>query len=207
MTDDGSSAAPPSQPDVASVAQPKCGHHPERDADGGTCERCGTFICAECVVEGSEPRICATCLKRLDAAPHLTHARVLGLVMMAHGALLAAMSAYYLIFGVVFASDSLPQSGEQPIPYFAQWLGAGMVFEAVVHVAPGVMNIIAGWQVFRFRGRTLALVAIALSALTVCGIYCAPTALFLAIYAIWVLTRDDVVARFAVVTPAAKQGA
>ena len=46
------------QPDL------RCYHHPEREATS-QCDRCGDYLCAECVTEFREQYLCATCLKEV----------------------------------------------------------------------------------------------------------------------------------------------
>ena len=184
----------------------KCAHHPDLDADGGTCERCGTFVCEACAVTGSTPAICRPCLRRLDSGKHIKHARVLAILLMIHGGLLLAMGGYYVLFGG-FMFDAML---DIPVPETPDNSSADMLpgvlmamfgFIGLSHVLPGVLQGLAGWLLLRYRGIPLAWLAIAAGMLSLFGCYCSPTAFAIAAYAIFVLTRDDVRARFAVRVP------
>ncbi len=179
----------------------KCGHHPDRAADGGTCDRCGTFVCAECVVPGSTPALCASCLALLDRGPHVRHVRILAVLMMIHGGLLAAMGAYYVLFGG-FMLDALADIPADPASPEAELIPELLVLTfagiGLTQLAPGLLHAVAGWQLFRFRGRVLGAVAAGAGLAAIFGCYCAPTSLALGAYATWVLSRDDVRARLAV---------
>ena len=45
----------------------RCYYHPEREA-ANQCDRCGDYLCAECVKELQEQYLCATCIKDLTRA-------------------------------------------------------------------------------------------------------------------------------------------
>ena len=46
---------PSSQPDL------RCYHHPDREATG-QCDRCGDYLCEECLKEYMHTPLCQTCL-------------------------------------------------------------------------------------------------------------------------------------------------
>lgn len=188
----------------------KCGHHPERDATGETCERCGTFVCDECWIDGAEPAICVPCLKHLERGPHIKHVRILGILMMVHGGLVAALGGYYVLFGgfMFDAMHDIPATPGNPMEeQFPEILVATMAFIGIFHGIPATLQALAGWQVFRFRSLGIGLAGALVGLFTVCGFYCAPSAFVLAGYGVYVLTRTDVRARFAVRVPPASTGA
>ncbi|MFK7991157.1 MAG: hypothetical protein AB8I08_34380 [Sandaracinaceae bacterium] len=189
-----------------SIPAAQCGHHPEREADGGTCERCGTFLCQECRVETAEPPTCVPCLALLDRGPHLRHARVLSIVMIAHGALLAAMGAYYVLFGGMLFGEYTGQPADpstSELPYLGEWMSLFIALLGVVNVAPGILQVVAGWQLLRLRHLSLSWIALIAGMLSLFGCYCFPSAIVLLALGAWILTRDDVRARFRIrVSPA-----
>lgn len=186
----------------------KCGHHPDRDATGGTCNRCGTYLCGECVVPDAEPILCTTCLRHLDAGPHLRHVRIVAVLFVIHGLLLAGMGLYYLLFGgfVLDALADIPASGtgdatEDMLP---ELIFGTMALIGLTQVGPGVLQALAGWLLFGYRHPRVAWLGAAFGIIAVFGCYCAPTALALLGYAAWVLSREDVRARLATGVPPKK---
>ena len=152
-------------------------------------------MCDECAVEGHDPPLCVACLALLDGGKHVFQARIVGVLLMVHGALLGFMGAYAVLFGGFFLEAMSEIDGEADETAYV------LVFAAVygaVHVLPAPLQFFAGWRVFGFRARRLGLFAAVAGTLGACGIYCAPTSLGLAAYALYILTREDVVARFAV---------
>ena len=187
----------------------KCGHHPDRDASGGTCARCGTYVCEECWIEGAVPPLCVPCLKHLERAPDVKQVKILGILLMVHGGLVAALGLYYVLFGgfMFDAMREIPATSGDPLEdQLPEILIATMSFIGIFHIIPAALQAFAGWQVFRFRGLGVGIVGGLVGLFSVCGIYCAPSALLLAVYAVYVLTRTDVRARFAVVVPPASKG-
>jgi hypothetical protein len=53
---------------MSSLAAQRCFHHSLREAVA-RCPECRQFYCRECITEHEERVICATCLRRLSAAP------------------------------------------------------------------------------------------------------------------------------------------
>ena len=186
----------------------KCGHHPDRDADGGTCGRCGTYLCGECLVPGAAPLLCTTCLAHLDRGKDVRHVRILAILMMVHGGLLAATGAYYVLFGG-FVLDELADIPADPSDPASEVLPEMLVgtfaLLGLIQIAPGLLQALGGWRLFRYRGPVLAWVGAIAGLASMLGCYCAPTAILLLGYAAYVLTRDDVRARLAVGAPPATQ--
>ncbi|MCB9595785.1 MAG: hypothetical protein H6719_23890 [Sandaracinaceae bacterium] len=182
----------------------KCGHHPDRVADGGTCARCGTYLCAECRVEGSDPALCSSCLTLLDRGKDVRHIRILAILMMIHGGLLAAMGAYYVLFGgfVLDALADIPVApGDESSEFLPEILVSAFALIGLTQVGPGVVQALGGWRLFQYRGLALGWIGALGGLLGVLGCYCAPTGIALAMYATYVLSRDDVRARIAVGVP------
>ena len=59
----------PIQPDL------RCYHHPERTATS-QCDRCGDYLCAECMKELAEQYLCPTCYRELMPARFVDDPRV-----------------------------------------------------------------------------------------------------------------------------------
>jgi len=187
-----------------------CGHHPDRPADGGTCNRCGTFICAECAVEGARATLCAPCLKRLDQAGYVRHVRVLGILMLIHGGLLVATGLYYVIFGgfMLDAFADIPADPNDPASEMLPGMMVGIVsLMGAAQFLPGGLQIIGGWRLFQLHGAGWAWGGALAGVVSLLGCYCAPTAFALLGYAVFVLSRDEVRARIAVGAPPASSSA
>jgi len=187
-----------------------CGQHPDRPADGGTCGRCGTFICAECVVDGSSPTLCKPCLKRLDSSGYVRHIRVLGILMLIHGGLLVATGLYYVIFGgfMLEAFADIPADPGDPASAMLPEMMVGVVaLMGAAQFLPGGLQIIGGWRLFKMHGVGWAWGGALAGVVSLLGCYCAPTAFALAGYAVFVLSRDEVRARIAAGAPAASSSA
>ena len=60
----------------------------------------------------------------------------------------------------------------------------------------GILRLIAGWQNYRFKGRTLGMVSIILGLGTMFSCYCAPTAVGLLVYGLIIFVNPAVKAAF-----------
>jgi len=60
----------------------------------------------------------------------------------------------------------------------------------------GIARFIAGIQNYKWRGRTFGIVTHCLGFITLCTVYCAPTAIALAVYGFIVYLDKDVAAEF-----------
>lgn len=187
---------------------PKCGHHPERDADGGTCQRCGTFVCDECWVIGSEPALCTACLAHLSGGPNIRHVRVAAVLMIVQAVLLGLLGSYYVVFGgfLLDAVSGEPAATDSTALMLPEFVSAGLSLIGLTQILIAGLGGFAGWRLFRFQSRVLGIAAAVIGLLSLLGCYCFPSAMLLGPYALWVLTRDDVIARFRFRLPAKLAG-
>lgn len=78
-------------------AAPECALHSGRPAEGGTCSRCGCYMCRECVSPPPLPQLCRTC-------GALVSASIDDGWMRASRALLWAIGTCYLLIGTATAA-------------------------------------------------------------------------------------------------------
>ncbi len=177
----------------------RCAVHPDRSA-GETCARCGNFMCVECS-GGRTAGQCAACDALARTSRYVAHVATLGVVMMIHGGILTLVALYYLGLGGFlaygFATEPMPATpGAEALPMAEIMLGA-MGGVGVLHLAPGLLQLYAGYRVRVFRARGLGIGALLSGLLTTCGCYCMPTSAILAIWGLVVLVDDAVKRRFA----------
>jgi hypothetical protein len=122
--------------------------------------------------------------------------RVLGALTLSHGVILILYSLLWLGFAafVPFMPEQPTSSGNPPPPPELM-LGIFGCFGAF-HFVPGILQLVAGIQMLRFRSRPIAIVALASGLVTFIGCYCLPTAIGLAIWGLIVLADPDVKSRF-----------
>lgn len=135
----------------------------------------------------------------------VTHVPVLGVLMMVQGGLMILLGIYYLGFALVFpealeaqfkqnpAFQNNPQFTPQQLESLAMSFCIGF---GVVSTVLGLVTLYSGFSVFRYRGRTLGLVTLFGMFFTLCGCYCFPTGLALAIYGLIVLFNRPVAEAF-----------
>lgn len=159
--------------------------------------RCGSFACFECV--GASPdRVCARCRYRTTGAPgsKMGHVPVLGALTIAHGVMLVLYSLIWLMIAGMFPfMPQQPSSTGSPPPPPELMIGIFGCFGAF-HFVPGMLQLVGGIQMMRFKSRALAYVALASSVVTIVGCYCLPTALALMIWGLIVLSDPEVRQRF-----------
>ena len=129
------------------------------------------------------------------------HVAALGILTIVQGALVTLMGLFLIGMAAVVPAMIKAQGGfpnqpgmpQRPMPAEMEWVllavygGAG-----VIAVALGVLNIVGGIGVMRFRGRILGIVALSSGLLSIFGCYCFPTALGLFIYGLIVLLNGPV---------------
>ena len=133
------------------------------------------------------------------------HVRIISILMFVQAGLELLMGAYFVVFGVIYPMLMQSMMGEElarrprsgPPPETMLWMIGGMmsVFGAALLIVAGV-RIYAGWRNYRFRGRTLGIVSLALGIATVMTCYCAPTAIALACYGLIVYLNPQVALAF-----------
>ncbi len=130
------------------------------------------------------------------------HVPVVAILMMVQGGLellmglgLVAMGG---IFPVLMRMDEMQGGGEGPPPEMVGWMmlaiygGLGLV----TLVAAG-LHLFAGLRNYRFRSRTLGLVALGGGLVTMFTCYCAPTSIALAVYGLVTYLNPEVSQAFA----------
>ncbi|MEM9189696.1 MAG: hypothetical protein AAGF12_11005 [Myxococcota bacterium] len=169
---------------------PNCPVHPEVPATG-TCERCGNFMCGECVGQIAQGTVCRACEIRIASKGKLAQVPKVGIGLIVHGVLLCCMSVLNVVGAVFyyffFQSLDMPNAEQQAI-----LLASVFAMNFFFHLIPGVLQIMAGIKVQKYQGRIFALVALGSGVLTALGCYCFPTAIGLTIWGLVVLLSDGV---------------
>lgn len=172
----------------------RCAIHPERVAEI-TCSRCGAYACFECVGPGLD-RVCARCRFRMGGGGrgHVGLVTILGALTLTNGIFIGLFGGMYVAIGGLFPFLPEPRDGSEPPPPLFMFAFMGCF--GLVHLVPGLLQIIAGVRIMRFRGRNFALVAVISGVATMLGCYCAPTSILLLVFGVIVLSDEAVRARF-----------
>jgi hypothetical protein len=119
--------------------------------------------------------------------------KIVGILMIVHGITVVVMGGFYGVMGgVLMAAPPPPPAGGGPPPgFFAAMTWIYVALGALIAL-PGLLNVIAGVQLIRYRGRTLAIVALFSNALALISCYCIPTIIGMMIYGLIVLFNTDV---------------
>ncbi len=125
------------------------------------------------------------------------HVRVVAILMIVQGALellaavgLGAMAVYMpIVIRQMQQLQKQPVMANQPAIWIVPLVYGGI---AAVALAAGVLHLVAGVRNYRFRGRTLGIVALACGMLTILTCYCLPTAVALAVYGLIVYLNREV---------------
>jgi hypothetical protein len=169
--------------------------HLDRAAES-TCIRCGNYACHECF--GARPDgLCAPC--RLRTGPHpddLGQVRLVAAFSIAHGVILLLVALMYLLVGGMFLAAPELRTPQGPDDPPVEMIFGLIAMLALVHLIPAILQIVAGIQLFRVRGRWLALIAFVSGVGTFMGCYCIPTSVALAIWGMVVLGNAQVRAAF-----------
>lgn len=98
------------------------------------------------------------------------------------------------VFPALLAMEQGRANGPEPPPV---WLFVGIYGVMGLGISiPGILRIIAGFNVYRFRRRMFGIVANCVGFLTMFTCYCAPTAIALGVYSLIVLLQPSVVQAF-----------
>jgi len=181
----------------------RCAVHPERPAEGGTCDRCGSFMCAECRLSGRDRPLCEACQRRLESGRFVGQVPLFGIALMVHGGLVLGLGLLVTAYGgfllEAFASMDAPQPtpddpGAAMLPDF---LVGSMAAVGLANTLVGALQLWAGWRIRVYRSRGLGLAALCSGLITVVGCYCAPTSLGMLVWGLVILLSGDVADRFA----------
>jgi hypothetical protein len=137
-----------------------------------------------------------------------SHISIVAILMMVQGGLESLIAVLLLIMGGVMptifgamAAGAPAGPGQAPPPAAVGWIVGGFYFGyGVVILVVGVLNLVAGWRNFWFRGRAMGLVALSLGLVTLLTCYCFPTASALFIYGLIVYLNGQSTRWFALGT-------
>lgn len=187
----------------------QCARHPERAA-ALRCSRCGDNLCEGCAAERIDG-VCKSCIELLSSRGKVAHVEWLAIVTMVHGGLLTMYALLLALYGVVFGAtlgQVEPTRADAPPPQvMAGLIGGTMLVMMLGQLVPGVLQLVAGWYMRKFRYRALAVGALLSGVLSAIGCYCLPTAALLIVWGLIVLFDDSVAKRFEAATAAADRDA
>jgi len=86
----------------------RCYHHPEREATS-QCDRCGDYLCAECVSEYRDQYLCKSCLTELE--PRMRKSSRNALAIMIGSAVLGFILGAAWWYWIQFLLETLPDLG------------------------------------------------------------------------------------------------
>jgi hypothetical protein len=173
-----------------------CAFHPEK-ASVEVCSRCGDFICLECRrFTPTGQLFCPKC-NPAEGASKAGQLKILGILLIIHGGLLLFM-AVIGVAGVGMTGSITETMARDPNMAAGGAEGLGYMLYAVygvialIALVVGPLQVWAGISALRRTRRTLIFVALAGGLTALITVYCAPTALALAIWGLILLSRDDV---------------
>lgn len=111
--------------------------------------------------------------------------------MIVHGLLVSLMAAILIFTGAAF-SFMPPEAGDADFERMRGPMSWGFGIFGGLLLILGLLLVIAAIRNLSFRGRTMGIVAIGASVLTVFTVYCAPTAIALAIWGLIVYLNPAV---------------
>ncbi len=125
--------------------------------------------------------------------------KVVGILMIVQGALTSIMGIVFAALGpFIFAMMSLdkghpPKADEKTVLTIVSVI---YLILGILVLIVGILNIVAGIRCLRFRGRTLAIVALFSNIVSAVTCYCAPTSIALMVYGLIVLFNGEVAEGF-----------
>ncbi len=126
---------------------------------------------------------------------------VIGILMIVQGVLELLLGLFMFgmagFFPVIMAMDRGMGPGQGPGAPPVWIISIVYVVFGLAISIPGILRIYAGYNVYRFRRRILAIVANCLGFVSLITCYCAPTAIALGVYSLIVLLQPSVVYAFA----------
>lgn len=143
-----------------------------------------------------------------DAAPGLRRSilsqiRVISILLIVHGVMLTLMGFFLIGMAVVMPTfiaahnQQLKQPSGPPPEQLQTILLATYGLMGAAGLIPGILQIVAGVNNLRLRGRVLGIVALLGGMVAVGTCYCAPTAIALAIYGLVIYFNDTAQKAFA----------
>jgi hypothetical protein len=119
----------------------------------------------------------------------------LGLAMLTLGIFELAWCAF-CVFGGLFLGLAGPLLEEMPMYVFVAG-GLAYLLLAVAALLMGIIHVVAGWQLWKGRGRILGIVGLAVCAVSmILALYCAPISLSVLVLGIVVYVDPKVHAAF-----------
>jgi len=187
----------------------QCARHPERAA-ALRCTRCGDNLCEGCAAERIDG-VCKSCIDLLSSRGKVAHVEWLAIVTMVHGGLLTSyallLAVYGAVFGVTLGQVEPTRDDGPPPEIMAGLIGGTMLVMMLGQLVPGVLQLIGGWYMRKFRYRALAVGALLSGVMSVIGCYCLPTSVLLIIWGLIVLFDESVAKRFTAATADADRDA
>lgn len=131
----------------------------------------------------------------------VNHVRIVAILNGVQGMLeipmgLLTMSMGLLLPAMIRLDPNFKKQADGP-PEEVFWLMAGLYLVMGTPIfLGGVLRIVAGFQNYRFKGRTLGFVSFIVGMCSVLGCYCAPTAIAVLVYGLIVYLHPTVAAAF-----------
>jgi hypothetical protein len=127
----------------------------------------------------------------------VSHVRAVAILMLIQGALELVAGFGFGVMAVVMpqviARDMRHAANPPHLPPHFSWIfTAEFGVMAAAALVPAMLHIVAGLQNYRFRGRTLGIVALAAGMATFFTCFCLPTAIALGVYGLIVYLNASV---------------
>jgi hypothetical protein len=134
---------------------------------------------------------------RVSSRKMVGHVPVVAVLMMVQGGLELLMGVFLAVMAGIFPLLMRMEGGqagrEGPPPEVIAWTMLAIYGSlGLLTIVAAVLHFLAGLRNYRFRSRTLGLVALAGGLVTVFSCYCAPTSVALAVYGLVTYLNADV---------------
>lgn len=133
------------------------------------------------------------------------HVRIIAILLIVQGVLELLVSLYYCAFGLfigpsltnaMMENSQMQPGGGPPREFMSTVMTATWIVMAACGLVPGVLHCWAGFRNFMFRGRTLGIIALISSVVSMGTVYCCPTSVALLIYGLIVYLNGYVARAF-----------